>query len=368
MPIATNRSPLLALALVAPALVAAPCGGDLLDDASFDLWCGDELCGWVLEEGEVEKVATWHSEDHGVGLVGERVALSQLADITEADASCIWLSLVADQEDAVDLTLALDFMDDGTVDFEHRITATGYGRDSTQVRPPERFQGMRVRLIKEGGGAAVVAQIRAQRTAEEDCAGEPLPTHSLPLGTQCGEASECAGGACVDTPILNSADAEDSLLTCGDCETDADCGTDEACTLDWHEDSLFPGLSCQPEGEKVLGEACYGDAECGTGICHERQCSECRSSEDCGGEECARAPAGALTPDELMPHMCQLGPRDTGEACLSPWDCASEDCVADDTVALCDPDGQPCDSERDCDWVDFGATCSFVGMHAGTCG
>lgn len=367
MPISTTRTPLLALALVAPALLAAPCGGDLLDDASFDLWCGDELCGWALEAGSVEKVATWHSEDHGVGLVGETVILSQLADITEADASCVWLSLVADQEDAVDLTVSLDFMDDGTVDFEHRVTATGFERSTAQINAPEQYSGMRVRLLKEGGGEAVIAQIRAQATSPEDCAGDPLPTRGLSLGTECTDAEVCAGGHCTDTPILNSEDAEDSLLTCGSCATDADCGADEACTLGWQADSLFPGLECAPKGDKALGEACYGDAECGTGVCHERQCSECRSGEDCEDGDCARPLPPSATDEVLMPHMCPTGDRASGEACLNWWDCASEDCITEDFLALCDPDGQPCREDADCDWVDFGATCALVGTRDGTC-
>ena len=34
------------------------CDNDILQAPGFDLWCGDELCSWVVEEGEVERVAS----------------------------------------------------------------------------------------------------------------------------------------------------------------------------------------------------------------------------------------------------------------------------------------------------------------------
>ncbi len=32
------------------------CTGDVLHDPGFDIWCGDELCSWDIEKGDVRKV------------------------------------------------------------------------------------------------------------------------------------------------------------------------------------------------------------------------------------------------------------------------------------------------------------------------
>ncbi|MGB5286703.1 MAG: hypothetical protein WBN29_19505 [Polyangiales bacterium] len=34
------------------------CETDVIDDPGFQFWCGEELCEWDLEEGEIRKVAT----------------------------------------------------------------------------------------------------------------------------------------------------------------------------------------------------------------------------------------------------------------------------------------------------------------------
>ncbi len=361
-----SKSPWAFLAL-APALLAAPCGGDLLDDASFDLWCGDELCSWVVEQGAVEQAPTWHTEDKGARLVGETVVMSQLSDITEADASCIWLSLLADQETNVNLTVELDFMDDGTVDYEHPVTVTGFGRSDTQILAPERYSGLRVRLRKVGDGDAVIAQIRAQRTLDEDCAGEPIATHALPLGTECDEASECAGGSCSDTSVLGDDVTNFSVVTCGECDADADCEGGQVCGVAWG-DGMFPGKTCLDAGSKALGEACTADAECGTGTCHEAQCAECSEDADCGGETCAPNPHYDGDYEGLSPWMCPVGERQSDEACLLDQDCASGVCDWEEpAVTLCNPNGEPCTYDAECRWVDFGATCELIGFSDGTC-
>ena len=314
----------------------------------------------------MEKAPTWHEADLGARLVGEQVAMSQLAEITEADAACIWLSLIADQDDAVDLTMELDFMDDGIVDFEHRITETGFARADTQVRAPLHYTGMRVRVRKVGEGDAVIAQVRAQRTSYTDCAGEPLPARGLPLGSECEDAEECAGGSCSETSVLGSDVAAISMVTCGECESDSDCPDGQACGAGWGE-GLFPGKVCLEAGSKALGEACTGDTECAAGACVEAQCGECREDADCGGETCAPHAVSGSTPGGLGPWMCPVGERDSGEACLANDDCAAGSCASEGELSICDPNGEPCSADTDCIWEAWGATCETVGLLAGTC-
>ena len=52
-----RKQNLLFLAVVASQMGATKCG-QVLRDPGFDLWCGDELCAWKLERGEVKRVAT----------------------------------------------------------------------------------------------------------------------------------------------------------------------------------------------------------------------------------------------------------------------------------------------------------------------
>ena len=66
----------LFLLVVASQMGATKCG-QVLRDPGFDLWCGDELCAWKVERGDVKRVATWHEADAGVELVGGDVAIEQ---------------------------------------------------------------------------------------------------------------------------------------------------------------------------------------------------------------------------------------------------------------------------------------------------
>ena len=104
-----SNKPLFLALIAAPLLGAESCGSDLLADPGFDIWCGEELCSWEVEQGAVEKVPTWHESDSGALLVGEVVVLSQLTQTTSSDADCIQFSLIADQDDDVGLSLQLDF-------------------------------------------------------------------------------------------------------------------------------------------------------------------------------------------------------------------------------------------------------------------
>ncbi len=56
---------ILFLAVLATQLGNTNCG-QALRDPGYDLWCGDDLCAWKVERGEIKRVATWHEGDAGV--------------------------------------------------------------------------------------------------------------------------------------------------------------------------------------------------------------------------------------------------------------------------------------------------------------
>jgi len=60
---------LLLLAAATSQLGATDCG-QITRDQGFDLWCGDVLCTWKLERGEIKKVGTWNAKDSGVEMIG----------------------------------------------------------------------------------------------------------------------------------------------------------------------------------------------------------------------------------------------------------------------------------------------------------
>ena len=131
------------------------CGPDLLSDAGFDLWCGKTLCDWEIESGSVEKVPTWHEADAGASLVGADVAISQAnLDASSDTTGCITFSLLADADDGADLTLEMDFLADGTVEWSAPIPADDWEQVSFHVTPPDWWRGVRFRIRKSGDARA----------------------------------------------------------------------------------------------------------------------------------------------------------------------------------------------------------------------
>ena len=156
-----RRSTPFILAAAAFLSTAATCETDLVEDAGFQLWCGDRLCAWDLEEGEIQKVSTWHNNDYGVELVGAPVSLSSPFART---ASSLRVEVVSDVERGAMVTVEIDQDGDGVIDwvlpvspsdgFVSRVWESQPGADATGV----------VYLRKAGPGRAVVARIRVSRS------------------------------------------------------------------------------------------------------------------------------------------------------------------------------------------------------------
>ena len=73
-------------------------------------------------------------------------------------------------------------------DFSERLPTASWERLSYLVAMPERYQGITFRLRKEGGGRAVLAQIRAREA--EECEGAPLAQPVSPLGAGCWDTDD----------------------------------------------------------------------------------------------------------------------------------------------------------------------------------
>lgn len=353
------------------------CGADpppLIQDPSFDLWCGDQLCSWEVEEGQIAQVATWHAGDHGVGMLSDPTIISQRATGTHEDTDCIWFTLMVDSDPGVTVQLEIDFRDDGITEYAHPIATTDWTTYSYHIRPPDWFDTLRFRIRKTGTGNATVAQIMADRADADLCESqEPTTYQDLPLGFHCDGDSECASGTCKGHQVISSDPGMQGLVeqTCGEC-TVGSCGEGLVCGLAFTADNLPYSACVEPEA-KALGQACTNPGECGSGVCCEGRCSECCATGDnhCpDGGACAMVPGNGDADTRMMPYMCdgRQRSRGNGETCMADADCASATCGSHAELRLCDPSGQPCETHAGCpDFDGEPARCVTLGPLDGMC-
>lgn len=145
------------------------CGEPLLDDSLFEAWCGDQLCEWDVDEGQVEKTPTWHEDDFGVALLGARTTISQRS---EKSFDCFDVDLLTDIEPGTTVVLEMDFADDGAVEYSQPIDGRDWKRLEYQVTPPADYESVRISVRKLNTGRAVLGRIRIGNGL--DCVGEPL--------------------------------------------------------------------------------------------------------------------------------------------------------------------------------------------------
>jgi hypothetical protein len=347
----------------------------ILQDPSFDLWCGDELCSWEVEDGAIEQVPTWHAGDHGVGMISDPTVLTQRSEASDQDTDCIWFTLMVDSDPGVTVTLELDFRDDGLTEYAHPIPSTDWTTFSYHIRPPSYFDNIRFRIRKTGAGQATLAQIAADRANASLCASQaPLIYEDLPLGARCQDADECASSHCTFTRVMASSRELDGdyHASCSECSIDSDCSDEQVCGMAYTAENR-PYTRCVDPATRQLGEQCHSGGECGSGVCCEGRCSECCGTADSGcdeGESCQHAAGNGDGSTRMMPSMCEpgSGERAEGAACLADDDCASDRCEASAQLKLCDPSGQPCDSDEDCPSFDGEpARCATMGALGGMC-
>jgi hypothetical protein len=152
-----NRLYLLA-ALVLGSTLPACFETDVIDDAGFQIWCGDTLCAWTVEQGQVLRVPTWHEHDYAVELVGAPVVLSQQAQ--RSSSSCVRVELIADVEPSANMTAEIDYDGDGAIDWKRAIDREGFRSMAWDVRPGNTTASV-FYLRKAAEGRAVVTQLRA---------------------------------------------------------------------------------------------------------------------------------------------------------------------------------------------------------------
>jgi hypothetical protein len=347
----------LVVAAAASQVGATDCGGTITRDPGFDLWCGDTLCAWKLERGDVRRVPTWHTADSGVELLAADSAIEQFTPVNSHDGTCIRFDLIADVDETAQAELAVDIYGDGTIERAFPIPTAHWKPLSYAfaVQPP--FTGIRFEIAKHGPGRAVVARMRAAVVAG-DCDGiAPLSGGPAPLGAQCVVAADCASAICESVNFFGGPH-------CLGCDVGKPtCGAGNVCGLgDPGPPERDVPVVCVAAAARALGESCLRDPECASGVCSGAVCSTCRPDAGCGAAACSRA-------YDHGPYLCaagaHLGPR--GAPCATGDDCASGACNGAARQQCLD--GRACASDANCP-VDVNLApgpCSTVGVEGGSC-
>lgn len=358
---------LFVLAIAAGSGGATDCG-QAIDDRGFDVWCGDTLCRWRVEKGDVARAATWHDGDSGVSLVGAEAAISQLTSLETEDGHCVKFSLVADVSEDAEVRLQMDVFGDGSNELDERIPTSDWSLLTYRVRMPDSYQGVRFRLVKRGGDA-VLANIGAEMIDDALCTGPALVVgRERPFGLDCATDDDCASGLC------------GAGGTCDGCDLEAGCGGGEVCGLSpIVEVHQHPYLVCRAPGSAATGTSCLGDAECASGRCVGFVCGACDDDAQCGPGGSCEAVAytvdyGGDSPTTIRGggHCVggSGGAAPAGAACLVDGDCASGTCGGEPLNACWNNFGnlRECRDDMDCS-PNFGPyqSCVTVGIRGGTC-
>jgi hypothetical protein len=343
------------------------CGGDVIKNPGFDLWCGAAPCHWTIERGTIAKVPTWNKGDFGIALSSEDVAIEQLSPVTSADPNggCIEFDLVANVDEHAEVDLNVDVNGDGSYEHTERIPTSHWQPIAFLLPIAGTYGGIRFEVTKKGPGSAVVAQVQAQTVATNACKGlTAIIPQPAPNGAPCADASNCQSGRCGGTPLFVGA--------CTGCDGGAgECAVGDTCGIG---DPTSPvrnlPLECVAQHARQLGEQCLFDIECIAGYCTRGACSTCQqqNSTGCGGAETCE-PAWQT---QRSPFVCSPGQhrRATGESCASDSDCATTTCAGTPRMQ-CALDSRPCASDGDCeaspDPTSPTHSCTTVGVQGGTC-
>jgi hypothetical protein len=318
----------LFLLLVLSQVGATDCG-QVIRDAGFDLWCGEELCAWKVTRGAVKEIPTWNQGDKGVELVGTDVAIQQLSPVSSRDGTCIHFHLIANVEDNAEVFLNIDVEGDGTVERSERLPASRWKPLSYNLAIAAPYDGIRFEITKAGVGTGALANIGAELTDAADCAGlTPLDPGPRRNGAFCTAHEQCGSGLC-------------SAFVCAGCDATHACTGGTVCGAGEPFSPVFEiPTECVPAADKLLGEHCIIDGECASNACSDGACVRCKNG-------CALAASG--------------------QPCGDNYDCASGVCTGPEQMQCYD--GRACSSPAQCPYIEGlkNGACTTVGIEGGVC-
>lgn len=313
-------------------------------EPTFDLWCGKQLCGWQTDRGDTKRISTWHNEEYALSLVGDDVQVSYLSDA--APVHCMPLMLTADVGNEAQLSLLLDFNDDGEIEYEQAITTDGWLSRYVPVFPPADYKNVRYILRKTGKGHAAFARFRLE-TVWTRCRADTervlIQANSVCTTDASCASGLCALGRCSECGASSEMPEESTQAEPFMCEEGAECASDEQCEVGICSGGLCQ--SCTLDGSCPAFARCDSDEQCQSGACLPRlsfsdvqeatACLRCSSDIECGGK-CVK---GACETCSLDPY-----PKQCAE-CASDAQCESGHCTFG-VCSSCVDDAQCGEGER----------------------
>lgn len=287
------------------------CQGDIVNDPTFRDWCGDALCSWTLDSGQIAQAPTWNADDLGVAFLGQGTQISQVTG--ETQATCILFTTVANVDPAAAMTLEVDFNNDGVIDSTTSITGT-WTQAQTELTAPSVYDGITFHIKKAGTGTAILAEMRIQSTT--GCTAAPVRIQNQPLGDVCNSDDECTSNICSDPAFANPSQV------CAQCSSTHPCTGGGACT-----GGPYGFAQCDPgEHKRGTGKPCAANSDCASDKCDNVQflgpagvapdagdAASCRpDTADAGGTNVdagtTDASAGSADGGFLAPTFPCLGP------------------------------------------------------------
>jgi hypothetical protein len=117
-------------------------------------WCGEELCGWTVEEGTVSRVPTWHEREFGARLGGETTVLSSEWTPPDTNARCLFFELTAQRLMPPELEVVIEVDDQPALPTWY-VLPTDYEIRYHAVELTEPPESLRIRVTKHGGDAVM---------------------------------------------------------------------------------------------------------------------------------------------------------------------------------------------------------------------
>lgn len=316
--------------------------------------CSQPNCGWLAQQGQVERTGSWHKKEFAFSLVGTPARITRTVDVT-TNAACLIFSYLGEIEAGSETRLLLDFNDDGVDDAESVLPVSHWTRQDVSVRAPTDYTKLRISLYKPGPGAAKLTLFSMHDS--DDCGSAPVT--KLQNGAVCaldstcssdrcllGHCSACGVGGCAEGEACrDSAECIDGACAaqvCRKCAKDGSCGAVEGCSAPLQ----CAARSCVAGSVPSMTRAPSLDATCG----------ECDADDDCGDKSCVlgRCASCAVDTDCSGGLVCRW---------LDPFDALQRGCVPKTTSPL--PRGALCEKDTDCEGS---LSCSSAEGRAKRCG
>ncbi len=260
-----KRATLLALAAASLAALGADCEGNVVQDPTFRDWCGASLCSWTLDSGAIQRVATWNPDDFGVSFTEQGTEISQVTG--EDSAQCLVFSTTANIDPAADMSVLVDFDNDGTIDYQAPLGSTYWRQVQTEITAPPVYHGITFHIVKGGTGTAVLAEMNVVSTT--GCTA-PASVQPLFLGESCTADAQCGSGLlCIGG-------------LCAQCDTLTGCASGAACAS-----PILQAYQCGPgQGLGAPGDPCAIGADCKSGACAGASIASLATIFDSGDRGC----------------------------------------------------------------------------------